>query len=163
MKQCLLIFVFTMGLAFNTIAQIHPRTLGVRLGGGTLGSAELSYQQAFSDINRLELDLGWGGSIFINQMNIIGIYHWLWNIDGGLNWYIGPGVALGLHSYKDDPGYLNVSLGGQIGIEYDFSVKNRPILLSIDARPMWDFLGKNERLGWGSSIGIRYILKGNSE
>lgn len=158
MKLRILTLVFTMVSGYCAMAQIHPRVLGVRFGGGSMGSAEFSYQQGLSEVTRLELDLGWGGNSHVTTLNIVGIYHWWWNIDGGLNWYVGPGAALGLHSYDNDPGYINVAIGGQIGLEYDLSVKERPFLVSVDVRPMWDFLGKNNGLGWGSSIGFRYIF-----
>jgi hypothetical protein len=86
------------------------------------------------------------------QPFIIGIF----NIVGGLNWYIGPGASVGFYSYDNDPGYLNLALGGQIGIEYDFNVHGAPILLSLDARPMWDFIGDHAGLGWGAALGLRY-------
>lgn len=78
------------------------------------------------------------------------------NIDGGLNWYIGPGGTVGIHEYDDNPAYLNISLGGQLGLEFDFNTIDAPLLLSLDVRPMWDFLGDNSGLGWGGAMGLRY-------
>ncbi|HPB04616.1 MAG TPA: hypothetical protein PKV50_00080 [Prolixibacteraceae bacterium] len=158
MKKIYLVLLIVASMAIGAQAQISPHAIGLRLGGGSLGSAELSYQHGLGSANRLEFDLGWGGNSSWNRMNIVGVYHWLWNIDGGLNWYVGPGAALGLYSYKGDPGYVNVAIGGQIGLEYNFSKKGAPILLSIDARPMWDFLGDNAGLGWGAALGIRYTF-----
>lgn len=84
------------------------------------------------------------------------IYQWDWNINGGFNWYLGPGVGVGYYDYDDSDGYMNVAIGGQIGIEYDFNANSAPILLSLDARPMWDFIGDNSGFGWGIALGIRY-------
>jgi hypothetical protein len=49
---------------------------------------------------------------------------------------------------------VNVGVGGQIGIEYKF--RDLPIQVSLDARPMWDFLGDVNGLGWGGALGLRY-------
>ncbi|HNW49475.1 MAG TPA: hypothetical protein PKH79_00250 [Prolixibacteraceae bacterium] len=159
MKKHVIALALAMGFGFSASAQINSHAIGLRLGGGSLGNAEISYQHKLSNENRLEFDLGWGGNSNWNRMNIVGLYHWLWNIDGGLNWYVGPGGALGFYSYHNDPGYINVAIGGQIGLEYDFNKKGAPILLSLDARPMWDFLGDNAGLGWGAALGIRYTFK----
>lgn len=158
MKRLFLFILISVLVLFSVSAQVNPRAIGIRLGGGSLGSAELSYHQATGNANRIELDLGWGGNHDWNRLNIVGIYHWVYNIDGGFNWYAGPGAALGLHAYKENPGYLNIALGGQLGVEYDFIQRGTNILLSLDVRPMWDFLGDNNGLGWGSSFGIRYIF-----
>jgi len=48
-------------------------------------------------------------------------------------------------------------MGGQIGLEYDFSSLGAPILLSLDTRPMWDFLGENAGFGWGMALAIRFV------
>lgn len=139
-------------------AQVSPHAIGLRLGGnGDINGAEISYQHGLSSINRLEFDLGFGSSKNHNRMFLSGIYQWDWNIASGLNWYVGPGATLGLYSYDNNDNYLNIGIGGQIGLEYNFSAQNAPILLSIDARPMWDFIGDNSGLGWGAALGIRYL------
>lgn len=129
----------------------------MRLGGdGDVNGAEISYQHGIGSSNRIELDLGFGGNKNHNRMFLAGIYHWNWNITKGLNWYAGPGAAVGIHSYDNSNGYINIGLGGQIGIEYDFNTTNTPILLSIDSRPMWDFIGDYSGFGWGTALGVRY-------
>jgi hypothetical protein len=160
MKKILLIQTIVLFLVISANAQINPHALGLRFcGNGNINGAELSYQHKLSRSNRLEFDLGWGGNRNWSRLNLIGIYHWQWNIDGGLNWYVGPGGAIGLYSYKGADGYMNIALGGQIGLEYNFNKKGAPILLSLDARPMWDFLGDNSGLGWGAALGLRYTFK----
>ncbi|MDX9932620.1 MAG: hypothetical protein RB294_08550, partial [Bacteroidales bacterium] len=77
---------------------------------------------------------------------------------GGLNWYIGPGAGLGLYHWDNDDDYINIALGGQLGLEYDFNKNGAPILLSIDIRPMWDFLGDYAGFGWGAALGVRYTF-----
>lgn len=146
-------------------AQVQPQAIGLRLGGhsGATG-AEISYQHGLSASNRVELDLGFGANRNHSRIQFTAIYHWVWNIDGGLNWYIGPGASLGLYSYDANhkyyndygDGYINASLGGQIGLEYKFS--GIPLQISLDTRPMWDFIGDRAGLGWGGALGIRYIF-----
>lgn len=138
-------------------AQINPHAIGLRLGGnGVVNGAEISYQHGLGDSNRLEFDLGFGANRSQSRLFLAGIYHWDWNITEGLNWYIGPGASLGFYTYDDFDGYVNIALGGQIGLEYDFNQHDVPILLSLDARPMWDFIGDNAGLGWGAALGVRY-------
>ena len=157
MKKLILVFVvFCMG--FHAESQVNPHAIGLRFGGnGDVNGAEISYQHGLQDVNRLEIDLGIASNKNHNRMFVTGIYHWNWNIVDALNWYIGPGASVGLFSYNSSDSYLNIAIGGQIGIEYDFMKKNVPILLSIDARPMWDFLGDHSGLGWGAALGIRYV------
>ncbi len=155
-----LLFAFTI-VAFSLVgtlnAQIHPHAIGLRLGGdGDINGAEISYQQRLSAINRLELDAGFGASREHNRMTLIAIYQWVWKIHEGFNWYAGPGAGVGLYRYDDEPGFINIGLGGQVGIEYDFNYLDKPFLISIDGRPMWDFLGGHAGFGWGASLGIRY-------
>jgi hypothetical protein len=157
MKKGLVFLLMLFGMLYYANAQVNPHAIGLRFGGnGDVNSAELSYQHGLNDINRLELDLGFGYNKNHNRVFLAGIYQWDWNITDGLNWYIGPGAALGFDSYEDSDPYLNIGLGGQIGLEYDFNTLNAPILLSLDVRPMWDFLGDNAGFGWGVALGVRY-------
>ena len=156
MKKILFLTLF-VAMGIIATAQVNPHAIGLRFGGnGDVNGAELSYQHGMGDANRIELDLGFGGNSDHNRMYLAGIYHWDWNITAGLNWFVGPGAAVGFHTYKNSDDHINVSLGGQIGLEYDFNTMGAPILLSLDARPMWDFLGDNAGLGWGASLGLRY-------
>ena len=157
MKRILIFTLAIFCMSYFVKAQVNPHAIGIRVGGnGDINGVELSYQQGFNDINRLELDLGFGGNSHHSRFFLAGIYHWDWNITEGLNWYVGPGAGIGYYDYDDSDGYLNVALGGQIGMEYDFNTMNAPILLSLDVRPMWDFIGDNAGFGWGLALGVRY-------
>ena len=165
-KHLLITFVLTF-ILFNGNTQVHPQVLGVRGGGGNYGSGlEISYQMGMSEMNRLELDLGWKGtSNNGNGYSIVvfsGIYHWDWNITEGLNWYIGPGAQIGFWKWKNNFTSNNdgliVGVGGQIGIEYDFTINEIPLLLSLDTRPMWGFSSNNGGFGYGGALSLRYIL-----
>jgi len=135
-------------------AQVSPHALGARLyGGDTFSGAELSYQKGLNNRNRLELDGSFGFRSDNTRIALVGMYHWDWRIAGGLNWYIGPGASISFDDYNEST-YLNIGLGGQIGIEYNF--RDLPLLVSLDTRPIWDFLGEVNGLGWGAALGIRF-------
>ncbi len=148
MKKAFLLLIATFTFGVLAFSQVKPHAIGLRFGGnGEINGAEISYQHSMGDANRLELDLGFGGNSKHSRMFLAGIYHWNWNITSGFNWYVGPGASVGFYKYDSNDGYLNVALGGQIGLEYDFNTLGAPLLLSLDARPMWDFLGDNAGLG----------------
>lgn len=175
------IFVITFALfAFFGTAQVNPHAIGLRGLIGNYGSGgEISYQHGLGDANRLELDLGWRTNRWWNNKNkdlyrntaITGVYHWVFNLDQGVNWYVGPGAQLGwfyyrdyeyitndgAYVYKDDRG-ASLSVGGQIGIEYDFNTNGAPLLISLDARPMWNFIGYYSDFGYGVALSLRYTF-----
>lgn len=165
--------IFTVFLAFNvissTIAQVNPNAIGVRGGGGFGGDygGEITYQKGFGEKNRLELDFGWrsrhyngkGNSWYYNHLAVTGIYHWVFNLSGGLNWYIGPGAQVGFYDdYYDNNSGISLAVGGQIGLEYDFNEHGVPLLLSLDARPMFDFVGYYAGFGGGAAFALRYTF-----
>lgn len=157
MKKVFLILIFILSVSLYSEAQINPHAIGIRFGGnGDTNGGELSYQHGMGSANRLEFDLGMSGNDDNNHMFLAVIYHWNWNITGGLNWYVGPGAALGFHEHKASDDHITLGIGGQIGLEFDFNKMGAPILLSLDARPMWGFLGDDHGLGWGASLGLRY-------
>ncbi len=111
--------------------------------------------------NRLEFDLGWRNSKDVDAFKLVGLYQWVWNIEGGFNWYAGVGAGIGSWSYnkndfKDSGSF--VLAAGDIGIEYNF--QEAPIQLSLDFRPEIYFGGDyaDFRDGFGPDIalGIRY-------
>lgn len=155
MKRFLVISGILFAFIFSIKAQVNPHALGIRLGGGDFVGGEVSYQQGLSSSNRLEFDLGIGGNSRLSNLYLSGIYHWNWNLTDGLNWYVGPGATVGLYNYDND-GRINLALGGQIGLEYDFSKLDVPLLVSLDTRPMWNFVGSTG-FGWGVALGVRYI------
>ncbi|MBA0882376.1 porin family protein [Flavobacterium undicola] len=162
MKKIILSAFMLMGLAFSTQAQeISKNALGLRLGDNDGFGGEISYQRGLSDNNRLELDLGWRNNNNVDAFKLTGIYQWVWNIDGGFNWYAGVGGGLGNWNYK----YNNVSdsgtfafVAGDLGIEYGFD--EVPILLSLDIRPELYFNSndnfRNDNFGPDIALGIRY-------
>ncbi len=135
-------------------AQTSPYALGGRFyGGGDFNGAEISFQKSVSDRNRTELDASFGFRSDNSRIALVGMYHWVLNLPGRFSWFIGPGASLSYDRYNDNS-YINIGLGGQIGIEYNF--RGIPLMVSLDARPIWDFLGDVNGLGWGTALGIRY-------
>jgi hypothetical protein len=139
MTKHLFIIVTLLFLCTYTIQsqEISKHTVGLRLSEGDSFWAEASYQNALSKKTRIELGLGLQGRRSYNALKLIGIYQWVFNIDGGLNWYVGPGIGGGLVDYNStivrDDGLTTFGfVTGDIGIEYNFDF---PLLISLDFRP----------------------------
>ncbi|WP_309642574.1 hypothetical protein [Flavobacterium sp.] len=158
MKKLFFTAFLVLGLVWNGQAQkISENALGLRLGDNDGFGAEISYQRALGKSNRIEADLGWRNSKHVDAVKLAGLYQWVWNIDGGFNWYAGVGGGLGSWRYDHD-GYKDngtfVFAAGDIGIEYDFDI---PLLISLDFRPEFGGSGYYEN-NYGSDIalGLRY-------
>ncbi|MDR0547631.1 MAG: hypothetical protein LBG77_08680 [Dysgonamonadaceae bacterium] len=158
MRKILLVMVLAVSGMFAANAQVDGNAIGLRLGYG----AEISYQHALGDANRLELDLGTSiGSGYFGA-GLTGAYHWVFDLSTlskGFNWYVGPGAHFALWNYKavgSIEGRTDFALGiaGQIGIEYN--LENIPLQLSLDYRPVFYFLPSTGG-GWDSiCFGVRY-------
>lgn len=149
-----------LGLAFSAQAQdISKNALGLRIGDNDGLGTEISYQRGLGKNNRLELDLGWRSSNNVDGFKLAGLYQWVWNIEGGFNWYAGAGGGVGTWSYEDNGNKDSGSYffaAGDIGIEYNFDF---PLQLSLDFRPELyfnndDFIDDN--FGPDIALGIRY-------
>ncbi|WPR70799.1 hypothetical protein SLW70_12775 [Flavobacterium sp. NG2] len=161
MKKLILSAFMLMGLAFSSQAQeISKNALGLRFGDSGGFGGELSYQRGLSSNNRLELDLGWRNRNNYNNygyddkaIKLTGIYQWVWNIDGGFNWYAGVGGGLGSYSYDHKDVHYNdtfVFAAGDIGIEYNFDI---PLLISLDFRPEFGGSGYYKN-NYGSDVAL---------
>lgn len=168
MKKIILAIVM-IGFGFAAQSQeIRKNALGLRLGDNDGFGGEISYQRGLSSNNRLEFDLGWRDSKHYDAMKIAGLYQWVWNIDGGFNWYAGVGGGLGTYDIDDD--YLDpdfdddsgtfIFVAGDIGIEYLFD--EAPIQLSLDFRPEiyfgGDYADVNNSFGPDIALGIRFTF-----
>ncbi len=155
-------FLFTFILflfAYVTQAQnFSKNALGLRLGDNDGFGGEISYQRGLSSENRLELDLGWRNDNDWDAYKLTGLYQWVWNIEGGFNWYAGAGGGIGSWSYDKGPVNDNgtfLFIAGDIGIEYHFDI---PLMLSLDFRPEIYFGDgyRNDNFGPDIALGIRY-------
>lgn len=154
MKKLLVLALFIFGFTINSQAQqIAENALGLRLGGSDGVGTEITYQRALSENNRLELDLGWSNRDDLDAFRLTGLYQWVWNIEGGFNWYAGAGAGLGSIDNPDDDDIF-LSVAGNVGIEYNFDF---PLLLSLDFRPEIGVINYyGDDLGFDLALGIRY-------
>ena len=165
MKKVFLSAAMLLGLAFSANAQdISKNALGLRLGDNDGFGGEISYQRGLGDNNRLELDLGWRDHKYYDAMKLVGLYQWVWNIEGGFNWYAGVGAGIGTWDYSgpgdpDNDGGTFLLAAGDIGIEYVFDF---PLQLSLDFRPELYFGDERDEFdgydnfGPDLALGIRY-------
>lgn len=148
MKKFLFALVAVFALATTSV---NAQAVGVRLGGGSAYDAELSLWTGV-DANRWEFDLGWNNYYDWTNVTLTGIYQWNWNLVGSLDWFAGVGAQVTLYDVTGSMDY-GVGLGGQIGLALNLD----PFVFSLDARPMWNFIGHSENWG-GVALGIRYKL-----
>jgi hypothetical protein len=163
MKKIILSAVMLLGLAFSAQAQtISKNALGLRLGDSGGFGTEITYQRGLGDNNRLELDLGLrsrknykNDAYDDSAFKLAALYQWVWNIDGGFNWYAGVGGGVGSYSrdYYDNRNYDSNAFAfaaGDIGIEYNFDI---PLLISLDFRPEFGGNGYYDN-NYGSDIAL---------
>ncbi|GGX03619.1 hypothetical protein GCM10007384_01700 [Aquimarina muelleri] len=160
MKRILIFAIFLLGSVSAVKAQeISKHALGLRLGDDDGFGVEASYQLGLGDSNRLEFDLGWRDFNYGDAVKIAGIYQWVFNIDKGFNWYVGPGGGLVFVDYdndrflRDNRSETYFFIAGDIGIEYNFDF---PLLLSLDFRPEIGFGDNDDDLDFDIGLGVRY-------
>ena len=157
MKKIFLTLTLIVSMVSAIKAQADNKAIGLRLGGGFGGGAEISYQQPLDKSNRLEVDLGlnsWG-------FGLNGIYQWVWDLSDlgdGFNWYAGVGAGIGTYNFNygnDIHANRDFSIGvlGQVGLEYKFEI---PLTLSLDYRPGIYFVPSFNGSYDGICLGARY-------
>lgn len=137
-------------VAFAAVAVAQPRAIGVRATYG----AELSYQHGIGS-NFAEFDLGMALGNHAG-FTVSGIYDFLFPIASGFNFFVGPGAQFSAYTHHNaeaaDDAHLGIGIGGNLGIEYEFS--GIPFNISLDYRPMWNFIGYSN---WSSAaLSFRY-------
>ncbi len=164
MKKIIFTVLIFCGLVATSSAQtISDNAIGIRVGDNDGFSTEVNYQRALGDNNRLELGLSWRSARNFDAIKAVGLYQWVWNIDGGFNWYAGVGAAVGAFDVDNDfPGFneddsdLFINAAGDIGIEYLFDF---PLQLSLDFRPEIGLLNDyDDSLEFDVALGIRYTF-----
>lgn len=156
MKKLFLLSFAIIGFTFSANSQnIADNAIGLRLGGGNGFGTEVSYQRALSSENRLEVDLGWRSGNDFDGFKLVGLYQWVWLLEGDFNWYAGVGGGLG--SYDNNRNNNNnetfAVAAGNIGIEYNFDI---PLMISLDFRPEIGFGNFNDDLNFDIALGVRY-------
>lgn len=164
MKKSILLLLLIVGIGSQANAQeISKNAIGIRLSESDGFGPEVNYQRAVGDNNRLELGLAFHSKRYWDTAKLTGIYQWVWNIDGGFNWYAGPGLGAGIVSYdnnhKDYPyddrydgSEAFAFLTGDVGIEYSFDF---PLLVSFDFRPQAN-LGYRDDVSFDVGLSARY-------
>jgi hypothetical protein len=156
MRKLFLLSISIIAFTLNANSQeIADNALGLRLGDSNGFGAEISYQRALSDYNRLEFGLGWRDKSDYSAIRAVGLYQWVWELDGNFNWYAGVGGGFASFSFdnNDIDGETALFVAGDIGIEYNFDI---PLLLSLDFRPELGFGDLNDDLDFDIALGIRY-------
>ncbi len=156
MKKLFLVAIAFIGFtAVSNAQEISDNALGLRLGGSKGYGAEISYQHALGDANRLELDLGWRNDNAYNAFKLAGLYQWMFPLDGDFNWYAGAGAGIASYDPKDNSinNQTSVFVAGNIGIEYNFEI---PLQLSLDFRPEFGNNDFTNNTVFDVALGIRY-------
>ena len=104
--------------------------------------------------------MGWRTNNNYDAYKLIGLYQWVWNIEGGFNWYLGVGGGIGSYETEKFAGFDNergtfLVAAGDIGIEYNFDF---PLLISLDLRPELYFGDefREDNFGPDIALGLRY-------
>ena len=147
----LFFITFLLVLSIPAFSQIPQTTLGIRLGGGFGFDWEASYQRACSDNTRMEMGLGMAVNSGYNGFNVSSTYQWVWNINGGFNWFAGPGAQMGSRS-----GNFYMGLHGQVGVEYLFS--EIPFQIALDTRPVIGIANAANGFEINVNVAIRYVF-----
>ena len=159
MKKTVLFLSVLFAFAFSTNAQnVSDNAIGLRLGDNDGFGTEINYQRGLSENNRLEFGLSWHGHDKFTSFKLVGLYQWVWTLDGNFNWYVGAGGGVGHVNYDSDYSGNNddetfILAAGDIGIEYNFGI---PLLLSLDLRPEFGFGDYQDDFDFDLGLGIRY-------
>ena len=157
MKKLFLLSFALLGFVFVSSAQeISENAIGLRLGDSDGLGAEITYQRALGDNNRLEVDFGWRDGNNFNAFKLTGLYQWVFPLDGSFNWYVGAGGGIASFDGKnilDGESETALFAAGDIGIEYNFDI---PLLLSLDFRPELGFGDFTDDLDFDIAFSIRY-------
>jgi len=158
MKKLFLVVLAFIGFATVNAQDISDNAIGLRFGDSDGFGAEISYQRALGDNNRLEIDLGIRSGNDYDGFKIAGIYQWVWVLDGDFNWYAGAGGGVGSYSFDNvAPGFDDsetfLFAAGDVGIEYNFDF---PLQLSLDIRPEIGFGDFRDGLNFDLALGLRY-------
>lgn len=154
MKKLFLATMTCIGfVTFSNAQEIADNAIGLRLGDSDGFGAEISYQRALGDDNRLEAGLGWRSGDGFDGFKLTGLYQWVWHLDGDFNWYAGAGGGVGSYGFDDFDDETFVFIAGDVGIEYSFDI---PLLLSLDFRPEIGFGEFNDDVDFDIALGIRY-------
>ncbi len=170
LKKILLSGVFLLLVTISSFGQPYKTGVGIRFGGIATG---VSVRHFVSSKGAFEGLASFGRHAFI----ITGLYesfHAFPNAEG-LSWFFGGGAHVGFHQdeyryeyyyYKGhgnktikvyEDGDEQFSFGGDFIIGLDYKFKNTPIDISLDVKPMIDFVPGLYGY-WEGAISFRFTL-----
>ncbi len=160
MKKLIFAALLLGAFTFQAKAQeISKNAIGIRLSSDDGFGAEVNYQRAILERNRLEFGVALADRKGYQAIKAVGMFQWVWNIEDNFNWYAGPGVGFGQYSFDDNRLYDGndretfAFVTGVAGIEYHFDF---PLLLSFDIRPEIPFSKYTNDVFFNVGIAARY-------
>ena len=159
MKKSVFTLVALLAFVLSASAQrISDNAIGLRFGDNDGFGTEINYQRGLSENNRLEFGLSWHGHDNLSSFKLVGLYQWVFPLDGNFNWYVGAGGGVGQISFDNDfPGNPDdetfLFAAGDAGIEYNFDI---PLILSLNVRPEIGFGDYRDDFDFDLGLGIRY-------
>lgn len=156
------ITVFLMALFASSTMFAQTHAIGLRFGGGDGFGTEISYQQYIAGPNRMELNLGFFDSQWIDGFKLTGLFEWVHPMADGFYWYAGVGAGVGNRDWNDGHPFFDddddsegifMDADALLGIEYNFPI---PLQLSLDLRPEIGLINDDFDMGFG--LGVRYVF-----
>ena len=174
MKKLLTLLVLvSLGLT-SLQAQDYHKAIGLKAGGGTLGTAGINFKTFISSENALDLTLSFGnlGGVGGSYYSFTGLYEVHTNafdVDA-LNWYYGGGLNINMINYSYtfmgvNHSSSNIGLGvlGVLGIEY--TIPDIPVCIALDIEPglfynKYNSLANSNDIYFGmqGALAIRYVI-----
>lgn len=157
MKRILMILVFAAVAATPTFAQSY--STGIGLKGGYPGYGGLNLKHDFGGVFG-DFTLG-GGSHYLTFTALIEKQQ---SLKDGFDWYYGGGLYLYSwnkgysYSYKNKYYDNRASFGAILVIGLEYTFKEIPINIGIDAGPVVTFVPYTG-FGFGSNLALRYVIK----
>lgn len=144
------------------IAQESKHEIGIELSPlhGRI-VPNINYLFSINEFNQLDFTTGLGfgqgpQSGFI-QGSFSAYYKRKFNIVQGLNWYIGPGASVKYGRISDPFAQrLTVGVGMQVGLEYDFSKHNVPLIFGMDVKPEYNFSNSFNYFDLSPAFSLRF-------
>lgn len=155
MKKLLVTICLLTTSIFTANAQdIAENAIGIRFSENSGVGAEITYQRALTDNNRLEIDLGIRGNSTFSAFKATGLYQWVWELESNFNWYAGAGAGIGSWKVKNtNNSDVFIFAAGVVGIEYNFDF---PLLLALDFRPELGFSSLYDGINADFGLSARY-------
>lgn len=139
------ILILSLAISHQLYGQDKRHEIGLELSP-IHGRISPSINYLFSITPKHQLDftgsfaMGRGQQSDFISSTFSAYYKRKFNIIEGLSWYVGPGASL-RYGRVSAPTLqvFDLGIGAQIGLEYDFSKHNVPIVFGMDIKPEYHF------------------------